>query len=282
MKVLLTGAAGMLGRTLQRRFAGTHDVVATDRDELDITDQTACNTMLAAHRPATVVHCAAHTAVDRCETEVELAFRLNELGSANVARACQAHGARLIAISTDYVFRGDLDRPYHEGDAPDPATVYGRSKLAGERAVQANCADHTIVRIAWLYGSGGPSFLHTMLKLASQAGPPLRVVDDQVGNPTSTDAVADLLLRLLDRPVGGIVHGTCEGACSWYIFASAVIARAGLARAIEPCATADFPRPAPRPANSRLEKRALRSAGLAPMPGWEETLARFLREHPQG
>jgi dTDP-4-dehydrorhamnose reductase len=281
MKILITGARGMLGRTLQRRLAD-HELVPTDLPELDLTDARGVDACLRAVRPKVVIHGAAMTAGDACEAKADAAFAANAVASAQVAAAAARVGARLIAISTDYVFRGDADRPYHEWDAPAPRTVYGLSKLAGEEAVRRHCPDHCIVRIAWLYGPGGPSFVHTMMQLGAQAGDPLRVVDDQLGNPTSTDAVADLLRLLIERPVAGIVHGTCTGEASWFRFAQAIFARRGLGRGLVPCTTAEFPRPAPRPANSRLDKRALRLAGLPPMPGWEETLDRFFREHPAG
>jgi dTDP-4-dehydrorhamnose reductase len=279
MRILVTGARGMLGRTIRRRFVG-HEVVGTDLPDLDLVDAAAVDRFVAEVRPQVVIHGAAMTAVDACEAEHDKAFAANALGAGNLARACDRVGARIIAISTDYVFAGDLDRPYHEWDAPAPRTVYGQSKLAGEHAVAAHCPDHTILRIAWLYGPGGPSFVHTMLKHGALEGPPLRVVDDQIGNPTSTDAVADLLLRLIDHPVPGVVHGTCEGEVSWFGFTQAIFALRGLTRGILPCTTAEFPRPAPRPANSRLEKRVLRLARLPTMPGWRETLERFFREHP--
>ena len=265
----------MLGRTLQRRFQ-QHDLFIADLPEIDITDGRCVEQAVAAFRPDAVIHCAAMTHVDACETETDKAYRINTLGSAYVARAAERCHARLIAVSTDYVFDGSLERPYHEFDSPSPRTVYGASKLAGEEAVRRHCPDHTIVRIAWLYGEQGPSFLHTMLKLGTQAGAPLKVVDDQLGNPTSTDAVAGLIERLLDTPIPGVVHGSCEGEASWFGFARAIFGKSHLNREIIPCATSEFPRPAPRPANSRLEKRMLRLAGLPTMPHWEEALEKFM------
>jgi len=276
MKLLLTGGRGMLGRTLQRHFR-EHELFVADLPEVDITDGRAVDQAVAAFAPEVVVHCAAMTQVDACETDSDKAYRINALGSAYVARAAARHGARLIAISTDYVFDGLLDRPYHEFDAPAPRTVYGASKFAGEEAVRRHCPDHTIVRIAWLYGEGGPSFLHTMLKLGAQEGGPLKIVNDQLGNPTSADAVAGLIGRLIENPVPGVVHGSCEGDATWFEFAQAIFKRAGLTRGLVPCTTAEFPRPAPRPANSRLEKRVLRLAGLPPMPHWREALDKFIR-----
>lgn len=265
----------MLGRTLQRHFR-QHELFVADLPEVDITDGRGADQAVAAFKPDVVIHCAAMTQVDACESDADRAYKINALGSAYVARAAARHGARVIAISTDYVFDGALDRPYHEFDPTGPRTVYGASKLAGEEAVRHHCPDHTILRIAWLYGEQGPSFVHTMLKLGAQTGDPLKVVHDQRGNPTSTDAVAELIGRLLEHPLPGVVHGSCEGEATWFEFAEALFARAGLRRGLTPCTTAEFPRPAPRPANSRLEKRLLRLAGLPPMPHWREEMEKFV------
>jgi len=281
MKILITGGKGMLGRTLRAALA-EHTLAIADLPETDITEPRSIHAAFAEFRPEAVIHCAAMTAVDKCESEADLAYRVNAIGSANVGVCCHRHHARLLALSTDYVFSGALDRPYHEWDAPGPRTVYGASKLAGEEAIRAHCPDHVIARTAWLYGPGGPSFLHTMLKLGVQAGEPLNVVNDQIGNPTSTAAVAQALKDLLRIPWAGTFHLSCEGEATWYQFAQAIFSARGLKRPVVPCSTAEFPRPAPRPANSRLEKRALRLCNLAPMPHWQESLSRFLREYPQG
>jgi len=265
----------MLGRTLQRHFQ-KHELFVADLPEIDIANSVVVEQAVAAFKPDVIIHAAAMTQVDACETDSDTAFRVNALGSANVARTAARHGARVIALSTDYVFDGLLDRPYHEFDTPAPKTVYGASKWAGEEAVRHHCPDHTILRIAWLYGEDGPSFFHTMLKLGRMGGEPLKVVVDQVGNPTSTDAVADLIECLLRCPVPGIVHGSCEGEASWFDFARQIFLRCGIEREIVPCATKDFPRPAPRPANSRLEKRVLRLTGLPSMPHWHEALDKFI------
>ena len=174
MKVMLTGGKGMLARTIVRELGRDFEIVATDLPETDITDPAAIDAAVAENAPDAVVHCAAMTAVDRCETEREAAFRINAFGTANVAAACNRRGARLVAISTDYVFEGDLDRPYTEFDRPSGGrTAYGRSKFAGEEAVRTLCPNHVVARISWLYGAGGPSFVHAMMNLADGTKPVL-------------------------------------------------------------------------------------------------------------
>lgn len=278
MRVLLTGGRGMLGRTISRELTD-FEVVATDLPEADITDEDGIDGVIAKYRPDAVVHCAAMTAVDKCEEAVDFAFRLNARGSANVAAACNRHGTRLVAISTDYVFDGGAERPYCEFDRPTGgATVYGKSKFAGEELVRQLCPNHVVARISWLYGFGGPSFVHAMLKLADGTRPVLKVVDDQRGNPTSALAVARELREILKRPnLCGTFHMTCEGEASWAEFAAEIFRLAGVDQKIQPCATEEFPRPAPRPKNSRLDKMMLRLSGLPPMPDWKAALAEFMR-----
>ncbi|OQA86238.1 MAG: dTDP-4-dehydrorhamnose reductase [Lentisphaerae bacterium ADurb.Bin242] len=277
MKVLLTGGRGMLGRTLTAEFSD-FEVIPTDLPEADITDPAAMDRLLKEFRPDAVIHCAAMTAVDKCETEKEQAFRLNAFGSANVASACHRNRVRLIAISTDYVFDGALDRPYNEFDIPNGGnTVYGQSKFAGEQQVRCLCPDHVIARISWLYGAGGPSFVHAMVKLADGSRPELKVVNDQIGNPTSTPAVARKLREILRCPgLAGTFHLTCEGEATWYEFACEIFRQRGIPQKVAPCSTSEFPRPAPRPANSRLDKMMLRLAGFSPMPDWKDALREFL------
>ena len=282
MKIVITGGKGMLGRTLQRKLA-EHELVVADLPEWDITDDAGFTERLRAASPDVVIHCAAMTKVDDCEAKRDLAFRLNEEGSRNVAAACKACGARLIAISTDYVFSGEPPREpwaWGETDIPRPRTVYGASKFAGEQMIQMILPEAVILRIAWLYGAGGPSFVHTMAKLGRQEGGPLKVVDDQRGNPTSTDAVADVIRFLLTKPdVSGIVHGTCEGQCTWCEFAKELFRLLGISRGIVPCTTAEFPRPAPRPKNSALRKSVLNLLGYR-TPDWKSALADFVAAEP--
>ena len=279
MKVVITGGKGMLGRTVMRVLEGKHEFLVADLPEVDVIDERGFFDFVSATRPDAVVHCAAATNVDDCETNADFAYRLNACGSANVASVCNRLGVRLIAISTDYVFDGNLDRPYDEFDtANGGATVYGKSKFAGEELIRSLCPDHVIMRISWLYGFGGPSFVHAMLKLADGTRPILKVVDDQRGNPTSAIAVARKIDEFLSRPlVRGTFHATCEGEASWAEFASEIFRVAGKVQKIRPCTTEEFPRPAPRPKNSRLDKRALRISGFAPMPDWKDALREFMK-----
>ncbi|MCK9230778.1 MAG: dTDP-4-dehydrorhamnose reductase [Syntrophales bacterium] len=281
MKILVTGGRGMLGRTLCR-VLGDHEVISFTRSMGDITDGDALKDFFEAQRPDCVVHAAAMTAVDDCETKTGEAMRINGGGSANVAQAAALISARLIAISTDYVFDGTLDRPYREDDEPAPRTAYGRSKLAGEQAILRFCPDAAILRTAWLYGKGGPSFVHTMMRLGREEGPPVRVVNDQVGNPTSTDALAGLIEQFLERHESGIFHASCEGEATWYDVASEIFTLKHCTRSVVPCSSSEYPRPAQRPSNSRLEKRALRLKGYRPLPHWREALVEFLERYPDG
>lgn len=287
MRVMLTGGKGMLGRTILRVLQGKtvanstpFEIIPTDLPEADITDEVCIDSVIAKAQPDAVIHCAAATAVDACEEKVDFAYLLNARGTANVAAACHRQGVRLIAISTDYVFDGDASCPYNEFDRPSGGrTVYGKSKFAGEELVRQLCPNHCICRVSWLYGFGGPSFVHAMLKLADGTHPVLKVVADQIGNPTSAIAVARQLGVLLCRPkLCGTFHMTCEGEASWAEFATEIFRLAGKDQRIQPCTTEEFPRPALRPKNSRLDKMMFRISNLPPMPDWREALCEFMRE----
>ena len=279
MKILITGGKGMLGRTLQKEFA-EHELIVADLPDWDIADDTGFVEKVGAARPDLIIHCAAMTKVDDCEAKRDLAFRLNEEGSRNVALAAKVCGARLFAISTDYVFSGEPPKEpwaWSETDIPRPRTVYGASKFAGEQMIQMILPEAVIIRIAWLYGSGGPSFIHTMAKLGAQGGAPLKVVNDQRGNPTSTKTVADVIRFLMTKPdVSGIVHGTCEDQCTWYDLTVELFRLLGLKREVVPCTTEEFPRPAPRPHNSALKKSVLNLLGYR-TPNWKDALAEFVK-----
>ena len=279
MKILITGGKGMLGRTLQKELP-EHEIIVADLPDWDITDDTGFVTKVGEAKPDLIVHCAAMTKVDDCEAKRDLAFKLNEEGSRNVALAAKACGARLFAISTDYVFSGEPPKEpwaWSETDIPRPRTVYGASKFAGEQMIQMILPEAVIIRIAWLYGSGGPSFIHTMAKLGAQEGAPLKVVNDQRGNPTSTKTVADVIKFLMTKPeVSGIVHGTCEDQCTWYDLTVELFRLLGLKREVVPCTTEEFPRPAPRPHNSALKKSVLNLLGYR-TPNWKVALAEFVK-----
>ena len=282
MKIMITGAKGMLGRTLTRRLE-EHELLPVDIDDFDITDAPAAGQAVSQFSPEVVIHCAAMTAVDDCQTNEDPAWEVNVNGTANIAEACAESGARLIAFSTDYVFSGESDRPYGEFDTTSPKTVYGMTKMLGEMAASQYCPNSMIVRIAWLYGPGGPSFVHTMLRLEAEGNTPLKVVDDQVGNPTSTDAVAGHIKLLLEHPeITGPVHLTCEGHATWCEFAAGIFRLAGRDCNPVPCSTSEFPRPAPRPANSQLDNTVLIKHNLPPMPHWRKALEVFFRENPDG
>lgn len=270
---LVTGARGMLGQDLVAQLADRGDTVtAVDRDEVDITDQAATAAAIAGHD--VVVNCAAYTAVDAAEEDESGAFTVNALGAASVARAASMHHARIVHISTDYVFDGVATAPYAEDGPMAPRSAYGRTKAAGEWAVRAEATDHLIVRTAWLYGAGGPCFPKTIAKVARERGG-LDVVKDQVGQPTWTVDLASLVLRLVDagaRP--GTYHGTSTGQTSWHGFAQAVVGAAGMDPAIVRPTTSDsFVRPAPRPAYSVLGHDALVVAGVEPIGDWAQRWA---------
>lgn len=278
MRILITGGKGMLGRTLQRRLSD-HELFIADLPEADVCDLDGFTAVCDRFRPEAVIHCAAMTKVDDCETNISRAFSLNGRGSLNVAFVCRQIGARLIAISTDYVFSGDrpADEEWTETDETKPNTIYGKSKMAGEVAISKCLPAAAILRIAWLYGAGGPSFVHTMAKLGMQGGAPLKVVDDQRGNPTSTDVVADEVRFLLAHPeISGVVHGTCSGVCTWYELTVELFRLLGISRQVAPCTTAEFPRPAPRPSNSALANTVLEAHGYS-TPNWKEALASFVK-----
>ncbi|MGO1317197.1 MAG: dTDP-4-dehydrorhamnose reductase [Cellulomonadaceae bacterium] len=270
MQWLVIGAAGMLGQDVTARLteAGA-SFRGIDRDELDITDAAACEQTLRG--ADVVVNCAAFTAVDLAEEREPDAFAVNATGAANVARAATHAGARLVHISTDYVFDGTATTPY-AADAPqNPASAYGRTKAAGEWAVRAYGAQHLILRTAWLYGAGGGCFPKTIVRVAAERGR-VDVVDDQFGQPTWTVDVADLAVRAIEAEVpGGIYHATAQGSASWFGFAAEAVAAAGLDPSIvRPTTSEAFVRPAPRPAYSVLGHESVRAAGLEPIGSWLE------------
>jgi dTDP-4-dehydrorhamnose reductase len=271
--VLITGAAGMLGQDLSAAaLAAGHEPVALARAELDVTDAAAVAASVNDARPDAVVNCAAWTDVDGAEEHEHDAVAINGEGAGNVARAAARVGAWAVHVSSDYVFDGEAREPYLESDPTNPVSAYGRSKLAGERAVaEAALGAGTIVRSSWLFGAGGPCFPATILRLASGRSE-LNVVDDQVGCPTFTGHLATALVELCETRVPGVLHVAGSGSCSWFEFATAIVAAAGLDCEILPIPTTEMPRPATRPAYS-----VLRSERDAPaLPEWRNGLDRYM------
>ncbi|MCL1925712.1 MAG: dTDP-4-dehydrorhamnose reductase [Syntrophorhabdaceae bacterium] len=276
-RVLITGAQGLLGKDIAKVFRGAgFDVRETDREELDVTNLTACREAVSSMRPVIVIHCAAYTAVDRAESEEMAAFKLNEDGTRNIATACLESGALVVTFGTDYVFDGTLGRPYREDDPVCPLSVYGRSKLAAEEALLESGCEHLLIRAQWLYGTGGKNFIDTILGKAGK-GDTLKVASDQTGCPTFTRDLAAAVLLLTKADARGTVHFSNEGETSWFELARFVIGKNRLAGAtLLPAATRDLPYPAPRPAYSVLDKGKYRNiTGNSPRP-WDEAVLEFL------
>ena len=269
MRLLVTGAGGQLGHDVAAAAAvAGDDVAACDRGRLDVTDRDAVLGAITTWRPDAVVHCAAWTAVDACESDPDRAFAANALAVRWVAEACDRVGAHLVHVSTDYVFDGELERPYTEWDATGPRSVYGASEVAGEREALGLGPRAAVVRTSWVCGEHGGNMVATVLRLAPErvgrAGA-LAFVDDQRGQPTFTADLGPLLRRLAVDRRSGVIHATNQGAVSWYEFVAEVLATAGYDRAmVRPISTAELdpPRPAPRPANSVLDNTVLRAGGI--------------------
>lgn len=272
MKVFIAGAKGQLGQALQKTL-GHHEIIACDQDELDITQLEATRKVLEQVRPQVVINAAAYTKVDQAESEPEMAYRINALGPRNLALATASQKIPLLQISTDYVFDGKASRPYHEFDRPHPQSVYGMSKLAGEDTVRALNPRHFIVRTAWLYHIVGKNFPKTICALADQSE--IRVVNDQYGSPTYAPHLAQALNRLMETDAYGTYHIAGSGGTSWFEFARTLFTLCGITTKIKPVSTAEFPRPAPRPANA-----VLTTVQDPPMvlPPWEQGLQEFVRE----
>jgi dTDP-4-dehydrorhamnose reductase len=277
MKVLVTGVTGQLGydvmKELERRRI---QAAAASRDQFDITDETAVRSFIAAARPDTVIHCAAYTAVDKAEDEPDLCRRVNSDGTRNVAAACRDTGAKMIYISTDYVFPGTGTAPYEPDDTTGPQNVYGASKLAGEQAVRELLEKYFIVRISWVFGVNGKNFVRTMLRFA-QSHKELNVVDDQIGSPTYTADLAPLLCSMAETEKYGVYHATNEGFCSWAQFAEEIFKDAGLDVKVNPIPTSAYPSKAKRPLNSRLSKACLDAAGFNRLPSWQNAVKRYVK-----
>ena len=277
MKIIITGAQGQLGQELVKQLDKKYeyDVIKTDRDTLDITNIENVNTFILERNPDVVINCAAHTAVDLCETDIKNAYKINAIGPRNLAIVCEKIGAKLVQVSTDYVFDGNGTRPYREDDITCPNSVYGTSKLMGENFVREFCSKYFIVRTAWLYGEGN-NFVRTMLRL-SETNSELNVVNDQIGSPTSTVDLAKAIIDLIHKEHYGIYHGTCEGQCSWYDFAKKIFEIKNIDIKVNPVTSDEFKRPAPRPKYSVLDNFMLKLVELNSFRKWEDSLEEYLK-----
>ena len=287
MKIVVTGAAGQLGtevmadlehRSSTMRSRNAHVAIGLDHERVDVSDRDSVLATITAIEPDIVIHPAAFTAVDACEAEVDRAFAINAFGTRNVAEAARIVGAHVLYVSTDYVFDGSSQLPYREWDAPNPQSIYGRSKLGGEQELDPGS---TIVRTSWVAGRFGNNMVKTVLRLARQGSGPLRFVDDQHGCPTMAHDLAPTIVDLAIGHRPGIFHVTNQGATTWYEFARAILDFAGLdSRRVEAISASELtpPRPAKRPANSVLENSALRLSGIDLLPEWHDSVAALVAE----
>jgi dTDP-4-dehydrorhamnose reductase len=281
MKIIITGAKGQLGNDCIRVLAKDNEVVALSRRDLDITRLAEVNAMIDRLRPDVIVNCAAYTRVDDCETEKELARKVNVTGPENLASCVERGGGLLIHISTDYVFDGKkkIPEPYTETDDPSPASYYGKTKWEGEMAVRNTTDRHVILRTAWLYGASGHNFLKTMLRLAStRPNRELKVVDDQFGSPTWSYRLALQIAALIKSTGHGIYHATAEDYTTWYGLAKYFLNKMNIPHNVIACTSDEYPLPAQRPKNSILENRRLKEEGIHVMNRWQADLDQYIAE----
>lgn len=278
MKVLVTGVKGQLGHDVVNELEKRGiEAVGVDVEEMDITDAAACETVIKKAKPDAIIHCAAYTAVDAAEENVELCRRVNAEGTRNIAKVCQELDIKMMYISTDYVFNGQGERPWEPDDHREPLNVYGLTKYEGEIAVEQLVKKYFTVRIAWVFGINGKNFIKTMLRLGKERGA-VSVVNDQIGSPTYTYDLARLLADMIQTDRYGRYHATNEGLCSWYEFACEIFRQAGMdSVAVTPVDSSSFPAKAKRPANSRMSKEKLEENGFKRLPAWQDALGRYLK-----
>lgn len=276
MKILITGANGQLGRELSKQYKEKNNIelILTDVADLDITDVEAVYEFVNYNKPEVIINCAAHTAVDKCETDIDMAYKINTIGPKNLASAANSIGAEIVQVSTDYVFDGGGNKQLTEFDEPNPQTVYGKTKLEGEIIVTKLNPKHYIVRTAWLYGDGN-NFVKTMLKL-SETNKTIKVVNDQKGSPTSTVDLARVIIGLVENKNYGLFHCTCKGECTWFELTKEIFRLKGIDTEVIPCATDEFPRPAKRPKYSVLRNYMLELTTGDITRDWRESLEEYL------
>ena len=276
MRVLVTGVKGQLGHDVMNELAKRgYEGIGVDVEEMDITDAAAVERVMREAHADKVVHCAAWTAVDAAEDQVDLCRKVNALGTENIAKMCRELDLPMIYLSTDYVFDGEGTRPWEPDDERHPLNVYGQTKYEGELAVEKYLEKYFIVRIAWVFGVNGKNFIKTMLKL-SETHDTLTVVDDQVGSPTYTYDLARLLADMLETEKYGRYHATNEGLCSWHEFAKEIFRQAGKNVTVLPVSSEEYPAKAKRPHNSRMNKDKLEEMGFERLPSWQDALSRYL------
>lgn len=277
MRVLVTGVKGQLGYDVMNELAGRgHEGIGVDIQEMDITDAASVEKVITEAAPDAVIHCAAYTAVDAAEDNVDLCRRVNAGGTENIARVCKALNCKMMYISTDYVFNGQGTRPWEPDDKREPLNVYGQTKYEGELAVET-LEKFFLVRIAWVFGVNGKNFIKTMLNLGKTRDH-LTVVADQIGSPTYTYDLARLLVDMIETDKYGRYHATNEGLCSWYEFACEIFKQAGMNVTVSPVTSDQYPTKAKRPMNSRMDKSKLDEMGFKRLPSWQDALGRYLKE----
>lgn len=276
MRILVTGVKGQLGydvvNELEKRG---HTAIGVDIDEMDITDAEAVDRVITEANVEAVIHCAAYTAVDAAEDNLELCRKVNAAGTENIAKVCKKLDLKMVYISTDYVFDGEGERPWEPDDRRDPLNAYGIGKYEGELAVEENLEKYFIIRIAWVFGVNGKNFIKTMLKLG-ETRDEVSVVNDQIGSPTYTYDLARLIVDMVETEKYGRYHATNEGFCSWYEFACEIFRQAGMNVKVNPVTSDEFPAKAKRPHNSRMSKEKLSENGFERLPSWQDALKRYL------
>lgn len=278
MKLLVTGVKGQLGHDVVKECEKRGiTAIGVDIEEMDITDAKACERVIKESKVDAVIHCAAYTAVDAAEDNIELCRKINAQGTENIVKVCRELNIKMMYFSTDYVFNGKGDRPWKTDDERSPLNVYGQTKYEGELAVENSLEKYFILRIAWVFGVNGKNFIKTMLRLGKEKGA-VSVVNDQIGSPTYTADLAVLVVDMIQTDKYGTYHATNEGLCSWYEFACQIFNEAKMDVKVTPVSSDAFPAKAKRPSNSRMDKSKLTENGFSLLPGWQDALKRYLGE----